>query len=235
LKGTIPSSLRSLTKLTSIYLAENSLTGLVPSLPFKQYYNNSNNNCYLDDAVDCTEPNCNHFKCPLPAGSEQCKDGPGGTAGVHCHSGILPCTGSSRNLNAVSCAAWQDLAKATNIAGWIDCRGNLLDPCSCKPKNAAGVTCADGDITALGLGVNNLEGTIPSSLGSLTKLTYISLEDNSLTGLVPPLPFKQYSYWCSLDAPDSCPGPGFCNHFKCPLPAGSEQCKANGGVGVHCK
>ena len=41
------------------------------------------------------------------------------------------CTGNSSGLNAVSCAAWQDLAKATNIAGWTSCSGALLDPCSC--------------------------------------------------------------------------------------------------------
>ena len=79
------------------------------------------------------------------------------------------------------------------------------------------------------LGRNNLKGTIPSSLASLTQLTYIDLSDNALTGLVPPLPFKQYSNYCYLDAPDHCVEPN-CNHFKCPLPAGHLQCKT-----VHCK
>jgi hypothetical protein len=60
-----------------------------------------------------------------------------------------PCTGSSSGLNAVSCAAWQDLAKATNIAGWTKCSGALLDPCSCKIGQYGGVTCADGDITVM--------------------------------------------------------------------------------------
>jgi hypothetical protein len=54
------------------------------------------------------------------------------------------CTGNSKYLNKASCDAWQDLANYTKIAGWDDCSGNLLDPCSCD-----GVTCADGDITAL--------------------------------------------------------------------------------------
>jgi hypothetical protein len=78
---------------------------------------------------------------------------------------------------------------------------------------------------------NNLKGTIPSSLASLTKLSSIVLFGNALTGLVPPLPFKQYSYRCKLDYT------GGSNHFKCPLPAGSEQCDAGGGAGsgVHCK
>jgi hypothetical protein len=62
------------------------------------------------------------------------------------------CTGKSSGLNKASCAAWQDLANTTKIAGWSDCSGNLLDPCSCKYTVggiSGGVTCTDGDITAL--------------------------------------------------------------------------------------
>ena len=131
---------------------------------------------------------------------------------------------------------WQDLAKATNIAGWTQCSGALLDPCSCDR-----VTCADGDITQLYLEGSNSKGTIPSSLASLTQLTYLGLAGNALTGLVPPLPFKQYKDQygdgdCFLDNPDYCTEPN-CNHFKCPLPAGSEQCKDYYGRmhSVQCK
>jgi hypothetical protein len=53
---------------------------------------------------------------------------------------------------------------------------------------------------------------------------------------VPPLPFAQYTQFCALDDPSGCVKPN-CNHFKCPLPTGSEQCKGNGHgpVLVHCK
>ena len=61
---------------------------------------------------------------------------------------LATCTGSSSGLNAVSCAAWQDLAKSTNITGWTHCSGALLDPCSCNTQYG-GVTCADGDITQM--------------------------------------------------------------------------------------
>jgi hypothetical protein len=66
-------------------------------------------------------------------------------------------------------------------------------------------------------------------------LEIIVLHSNMLTGLLPPLPFAQYAY-CVLDRPSYCE-PN-CNHFKCPLPAGSEQCKYDSGgdhPGVHCK
>jgi hypothetical protein len=105
------------------------------------------------------------------------------------------------------------------------------------PSSLASLT----QLATLDLRQNNLKGTIPSSLASLTQLTYLDLHDNALTGLVPPLPFKQYGGIgsctpdipgdgiCCLDSPGQCTEPN-CNHFKCPLPAGSEQCDS-----VHCK
>jgi hypothetical protein len=108
----------------------------------------------------------------------------------------------------------------------MDLTGNNLK--GTIPSSLASLT----KLTGLDLEENNLKGTIPSSLASLTLLTELRLNNNALTGLVPPLPFKQYNGdgGCFLDTawdPGFCTGPN-CNHFKCPLPAGSEQC--NGGV-----
>jgi Leucine-rich repeat (LRR) protein len=83
LLGTIPSSLANLSKLTQLYLYGNQLKGLLPPLPFAQYTDNGyGDGCFLDDPSDCTEPNCNHFKCPLPAGHKRCKYN--AYHGVHC-------------------------------------------------------------------------------------------------------------------------------------------------------
>jgi hypothetical protein len=91
-------------------------------------------------------------------------------------------------------------------------------------------------LARIDLSGNNLKGTIPASFRLLTELSFIqlfspSLRGNSLTGLVPPLPFKQIKA-----------GGGDCNigyDFKCPLPAGSEQCTWSSGSmgrnpGVKC-
>jgi Leucine-rich repeat (LRR) protein len=82
LTGSIPSSFANLTKLVEIELQDNRLTGKVPALPFAQY----TEQCSLDNgpshSAHCTEPNCNHFDCPLPTGSDQCQWG--FSAGVHC-------------------------------------------------------------------------------------------------------------------------------------------------------
>jgi hypothetical protein len=153
--------------------------------------------------------------------------------GANCY---VPCTGKSANLASVECAAWQDLYYATNVRKLSGCSNARLNPCSCDD-----VECKGAHITKIDLGNDNLRGTIPSSLAQLSMMTELVLSSNQLTGLVPPLPFAQYTggqYGCVLDEPAYCQGgpSGDCNHFKCPLPAGSEQCR-NGAesVGVHCK
>jgi hypothetical protein len=58
-----------------------------------------------------------------------------------------------------------------------------------------------------------------------------NLYSNQLTGAVPSLPFKQYTYHftgCLLNYN------AHTNHFTCPLPAGAADCKYNGQPGVAC-
>jgi hypothetical protein len=81
-----------------------------------------------------------------------------------------------------------------------------------------------------------LTGPIPSEIAKLGKLTDVQLRSNSLTGLVPALPFAQYTDACVLAA-----GSKYCtagNQFSCPLPASAQQCKSKPGevdVGVVCR
>ena len=55
------------------------------------------------------------------------------------------------------------------------------DPCD---NNWYGVTCDSSNqhIIELGLHMNNLNGTIPASLGDLTELKRLDLDDNKLSG-----------------------------------------------------
>ena len=49
------------------------------------------------------------------------------------------------------------------------------------------ITNGSGSVTALDLPGNNLSGTLPAALGSLTSLTMLDLSDNRLSGTIPDL------------------------------------------------
>ena len=60
-------------------------------------------------------------------------------------------------------------------------------PVGCRPPNSTG-TDADlerCDVVALSLAANRLQGTLPSKLSVLDRLTYLELSRNSLSGSLP--------------------------------------------------
>jgi hypothetical protein len=65
------------------------------------------------------------------------------------------------------------------------------------------------------------KNTVPSSLSTLTALKGVDLANNRLSGLVPPLPFGQYTIHCCLEDASR-------NRFACPLPAGADLCTCFG-------
>ena len=75
------------------------------------------------------------------------------------------------------------LYEATDGDNWTDNTGWLSDA---SMGEWYGVTVdADGRVTQLRLRENNLEGQIPSALGSLADLTFLDLQGNQLTGTIP--------------------------------------------------
>jgi len=77
------------------------------------------------------------------------------------------------------------LYNSTNGAGWTN-NTNWLDD-SVSECTWFGVFCdiSENHVTQIGLNSNNLAGTIPASIGSLTSLTHLSLGWNQLTGNIP--------------------------------------------------
>jgi hypothetical protein len=158
-----------------------------------------------------------------------------------------PCTGNSTTLKPADCAAYQKFFDATNGRGWKHCSQTRHDPCACSGNGFlvyCAVTTMPGvlphvtTITNIVFVSNNLTGTLPSALAELAHLKQLWLPHNKLTGTVPSLPFAQYTSDCHLN------DLGGSNKFRCPLPAGSDQCKysnipisdqvAARIVGVHC-
>ena len=76
-----------------------------------------------------------------------------------------------------------DLYNSTNGPGWTN-KTNWLQ--SDSPCGWFGVKCdGTGRVTELSLSGNNLNGTLPASLGNLLQLTYLSLGQNQLSGSIP--------------------------------------------------
>jgi hypothetical protein len=208
--------------------------------------------CVQDECTSGRHPDCCvSFECDEWHG--QCKRA-FSTTGAYpnrsscekvCQVPAVVCTGSSSDLAHADCSAWKDLYDSTNGANWTRCSDARSDPCSCNfyDDYEEGTKCTDGHITYIGFYTNNLRGSIPSSLGKLSKLNNLELVDNKLhgsipsslgqlseltelrlyqnmlTGLVPPPPFASTTQTCHVTF-DGCTEPQ-CNHFKAPPPAGS--------------
>jgi hypothetical protein len=76
-----------------------------------------------------------------------------------------------------------------------------------------------------------LRGVLPASLKDFTALEKLDLSQNKLTGLVPPLPWAQYTGGCSIQARTKYFVPSAdrrstirTNFFASPLPPNSDQC-----------
>ena len=119
---------------------------------------------------------------------------------ARCASGLFTCT-----VQDDICAALGDLYAATNGPGWVNNTG-WADAASGVPADYCtfyGITpsvdyndlpsdygsapsgCSPGSIDGLLLAKNNLVGTLPDSLGSLTTISVLLLNYNQLSGTLP--------------------------------------------------
>jgi len=89
-------------------------------------------------------------------------------------------------VSAVECLALLDIFTKTQGVQWISKTHWLNFASGNAPCDWYGVTCSGGHITELGLARNQLSGTLPLALGDLRALTRLRLENNVLTGRIPP-------------------------------------------------
>jgi hypothetical protein len=87
------------------------------------------------------------------------------------------------DIPETECQVLVTLYDETGGTDWKDSQGWLS---SSAPCGWLGVTCDRGLVAELKLPDNNLSGTIPPELGSLTDLWVLDLEYNQLSGPIPP-------------------------------------------------
>jgi len=86
------------------------------------------------------------------------------------------------DINEEECHALVEFYISTDGANWINNTGwNVTNaPCSWK-----GVGCFNGHVTSLDQRQNQLNGSIPESLGNLSRLQNLNLKTNQLSGSIP--------------------------------------------------
>ncbi|KAK1306214.1 putative receptor protein kinase TMK1 [Acorus calamus] len=91
---------------------------------------------------------------------------------------LLITTTTSADLPPSESAAMTKLSSSLSPPDWSG-----PDPCAWK-----GVSCSGGHVASITLSGLNIKGILPPDLDSLTSLTSLSLQDNLLSGELPPLP-----------------------------------------------
>ena len=112
-----------------------------------------------------------------------------GEFGICAYDASLPC---HPDFNALV-----SFYNSTGGPSWINKTGWVNNATNCNVCTWFGVQCNnEGRVTALNLGLNNLTGSIPSSITQLSKLTRLNLYSNEFAGSLPAfldgLPLLEY-------------------------------------------
>jgi Leucine-rich repeat (LRR) protein len=95
------------------------------------------------------------------------------------HVNVLPIVMDPLTIDSL---ALVDLYNSTNGAGWMHTTNWLT---SAPISSWYGVTVQSGRVTVINLPYNNLQGSIPNSIGNLSALTELHLDHNKLNGNIP--------------------------------------------------
>jgi len=84
----------------------------------------------------------------------------------------------------MECEALLALYNDTDGANWLDSPDNQWNTTN-PPCSWTGVTCTEGNVTAINLPKNQLHGSLPAELENLPNLTELVLTNNQLEGYIP--------------------------------------------------
>mmetsp|Transcript_17250 Transcript_17250/g.26702 ORF Transcript_17250/g.26702 Transcript_17250/m.26702 type:complete len:666 (-) Transcript_17250:66-2063(-) len=188
LSGTIPRELADLHKLSELYIDGNKFTGTVPKelceLDLNAQFLENNVAAAKKSAKVEDDDSCSSIACPIDSRSEY---------------GLFKCTPCEENTfmpylgslgeeclpNVDEKEVLYELYQSTLGTNWTKQR--LFDNPEADHCSFKGITCneASGGVEVIDIRGNNLEGTIPVSLGYLLHLRKLKLSNNRLTGTIP--------------------------------------------------
>jgi Leucine-rich repeat (LRR) protein len=181
-------------QLRGLTLSNNSFTGIIgdgfraQTMPTLTYIDLSVNNF---TAVPSNLVDWSRFTdhCDLHHEAFTCSAAMAIPAQAKAHCGATCCSGSSADLMAGDCDAWQNVVLKSQYftkANPPACNESqhIVDPCSC----AGVIGCKGGRITSIYLSERNLSfnASTDSSLSHLTGLQMLDLDRNQLGGPLPP-------------------------------------------------
>ena len=191
LTGNLPVELGNLSKLKKLDLHYNRIRGNIPSsignlpiLELLHLWGNELSGCFPANFINFCNPNIqvnclyNRFLQPGGGDFDQFCANPADECIGNCPSPPHPDFDALIALyNATNGPNW------TKNSGWIEgSNGFSCDPCA---DNWYGVYCQNNRVTELLLGNNQLSGTLPTQITTLSELQVLSLYDNALRGPIP--------------------------------------------------
>ena len=180
LNGTVPPSIGNLGQLSLMWIYGNQLSGFLPSTFCT---NSALKSCIVLSPTGGQSPNFSSCVAPqCTAALDYC--GMPACPGLHCaaHNSVRVCAALSDLYFSTAGAGWAmntGWAAAAGLATNFSVDG--VDYCTFY-----GVSCTNASVlTALHLDNNNLVGTLPLTVTTLTSLSSLSMSQNSLSGCIP--------------------------------------------------
>jgi len=179
----IPSEFGTLTNLLTLNLSNNQLSGLIP-----ESFSNLVNLCTPNNEWPCWDGyglDLGYNYLNTSGYSQELMDFLALKDPDWAETQLAPFTGcvSVTEIPTDECEALFALYSSTNGADWTD-HTNWLE--NNQPGTWYGIGVEEGHVIYISLGNNQLIGSIPSELGSFSRLRNLYLGENQLSGSIPP-------------------------------------------------
>ena len=224
--GRIPDSFSRLDSLISLTLTDNNLEGPPPPGVIKR----------ASSLSICTLAQRNTSFC-IPDTPMYRFEDQGAVCDIPLDASCSFCSGAS-GTSDTECSGLETLYYETGGLSWLEQAGWLSGSTPC---DWSGVGCTDRQVTSLELPGNNLSGSLPEAIGSLSNLDILDLSGNNLEGELPLslASLEQNASSCKLEnnnttlcIPEDPVFAAISSESVCGLPLAVKSCSTVLGAGV---